>query len=105
MQDPASVHSSWNAYFKQVENNVPPGAAFQSPPSLASSAVYQVQGSAAPAATAASSADVSTEVNKYLAVENLIRAYQVWKLLQCHICDGQCNIIVWLGPRTLQSKP
>ena len=80
MEDPTSVHSSWNAYFKQVQNNAPAGAAFQSPPDLASSAVYKVEGgipSGVPAAAPAATGDVSKAIDRYLAVENLIRAYQV----------------------------
>jgi len=78
MEDPKSVHASWNAYFKQVQAGAAPGAAFQAPPSLASSAVYQVQGGAqaAPGA-AASSADIEAKVKQNLALENMIRAYQV----------------------------
>jgi len=78
MEDPKSVHSSWNAYFKQVQAGAAPGAAFQAPPDLASGAVYRVEGGAAPSGGAAvSGAQVEAEVKRYLALENLIRAYQV----------------------------
>merc|ERR1719355_29677 len=71
MDDPSSVHASWNAYFKQVEQGAAPGSAFQAPPALASSAVYKIEGGATQQVAAAggvSSADVSKQVNKYLAV-------------------------------------
>ena len=52
---------------------------FEAPPALASTAVYKVEGgSGVPAqSTGASTAVVEGEVNKYLAIENLVRAYQV----------------------------
>merc|ERR1711892_1455416 len=46
MEDPKSVHASWASYFKQVQAGAAPGAAFQAPPALASSAVYRVEGGA-----------------------------------------------------------
>lgn len=33
-QNPSSVHASWDVYFRNVDNGVPPGQAFQAPPSL-----------------------------------------------------------------------
>ena len=80
LENPASVHASWQSYFKQVQAGAAPGQAYQAPPTLASSAVYRVEGGAAPAAAAtgtASAADVQAAVNRNLALENVIRAYQV----------------------------
>ena len=81
LENPASVHASWQSYFKQVQAGASPGAAYQAPPGLASSAVYRIEGGTAPqaatGAVAASSADVQGEVRRNLALENLIRAYQV----------------------------
>jgi len=77
MNDPTSVHPSWQSYFKAVQADAPPGAAFQAPPSLASSAVYKVEGSVGGVPAAANAQDTRVAVDKHLAVENLVRAYQV----------------------------
>merc|ERR1711892_1374858 len=80
MEDPKSVHASWASYFKQVQAGAAPGAAFQAPPALASSAVYRVEGGAAAAAApgaGVSNAEVERQVKQNLALENMIRAYQV----------------------------
>lgn len=75
MEDPSAVHPSWNAYFKQVQKGAPLGAAYQAPPSITTGAVYKIEGSVGGAAE--SSGDISKNVEQYIALENLIRAYQV----------------------------
>lgn len=40
LQNPNDVHSSWASYFKQVQNNAPPGAAHQSPPAGVSKWIF-----------------------------------------------------------------
>merc|ERR1711970_1659579 len=62
MEDPKSVHASWNAYFKQVQAGAAPGAAFQAPPALASSAVYRVEAGAAAAGAAPGAAVSNADV-------------------------------------------
>lgn len=71
-QDPASVHASWNAYFKNIENdNIPPSKAFQAPPTI----VPTVSGGAAGFYPGQS--PISEDVVTHLKVQLLVRAYQV----------------------------
>lgn len=71
-QDPSSVHASWNAYFKNIENdNVQPSKAFQAPPTI----VPTVSGGAAGFLPGSSS--ISEDVVTHLKVQLLVRAYQV----------------------------
>ncbi|WLF78307.1 2-oxoglutarate dehydrogenase E1 component [Lodderomyces elongisporus] len=73
-QDPSSVHASWNAYFKNIENsNVPPSQAFQAPPTL----VPTVSGGAAGFVPGASGSANNQDVVTHLKVQLLVRAYQV----------------------------
>ncbi|EER32356.1 2-oxoglutarate dehydrogenase E1 component, mitochondrial precursor [Candida tropicalis MYA-3404] len=70
--DPSSVHASWNAYFKNIENdNVPPSKAFQAPPTI----VPTVSGGAAGFYPGQS--PISEDVVTHLKVQLLVRAYQV----------------------------
>lgn len=71
-KDPASVHVSWNAYFKNVENDkVPTSQAFNAPPTIvptpAGGAAGFVPGGEA----------MSEDVVTHLKVQLLVRAYQV----------------------------
>ena len=71
-QDPSSVHASWNAYFKNIENdNIPPSKAFQAPPTI----VPTVSGGAAGFYPGQS--PISEDVVTHLKVQLLVRAYQV----------------------------
>ena len=70
---------SWDAYFRQVQNGMPPGQAYQPPPILG-----QMAGMVATRQTVPSAVDQSTInslVSDHLAVYSLIRCYQVIILL------------------------
>ncbi|EGV64611.1 2-oxoglutarate dehydrogenase E1 component [Yamadazyma tenuis] len=71
-QDPTSVHVSWNAYFKNIENNnVPPSQAFSAPPTI----IPTVSGGAA--GFVPGNEHMSEDVVTHLKVQLLVRAYQV----------------------------
>lgn len=67
-KDPASVHTSWAAYFGNVERGAPAGKGFALPPGLATptSSVVPVQ----------VASDVQGNLRDFLAVHDLIRAFQ-----------------------------
>ncbi|CAI5758415.1 unnamed protein product [Candida verbasci] len=70
--DPSSVHASWNAYFKNIENdNVKPSQAFQAPPTL----VPTVSGGTASFYPGQN--PITEDVVTHLKVQLLVRAYQV----------------------------
>lgn len=74
-EDPKSVHRSWDAYFRQVQNGMPPGQAYQPPPILG-----QRPGMVATRETVPSAVDqstISSLVSDHLAVYSLIRCYQI----------------------------
>uniref|UniRef100_H2ZNK1 2-oxoadipate dehydrogenase complex component E1 n=1 Tax=Ciona savignyi TaxID=51511 RepID=H2ZNK1_CIOSA len=70
LQDPNSVHKSWDVYFRNVNAGAPPGQAYQSPPSFSSFTPPAVQGPD-------QAGQVSDVVDKHLSVQSLIRGYQV----------------------------
>jgi len=84
LQDPKSVHVSWDSFFRNATAGAEPGQAYQAPPSLASPGRYEVPvtslvpqlGSFASAPTAFS-ADEKV-VDDHLAVQAIIRSYQVF---------------------------
>ncbi|KAK1892247.1 2-oxoglutarate dehydrogenase mitochondrial [Dissostichus eleginoides] len=69
MEDPKSVHKSWDVFFRNANAGAPPGAAYQSPLGL----------SAAPQLSSPVGAQPNVEklVEDHLAVQSLIRAYQI----------------------------
>lgn len=79
-KDPSSVHVSWNAYFKNLDGNVPPAQAFSAPPTL-------VPTPAGGVAThiPSSGANVNDDVLLHLKVQLLVRAYQVRGHQKAHI--------------------
>lgn len=68
-QNPASVHSSWSAYFSNMDSQMRPTDAFVAPPSIS--------GIAVPSAAIPSQANAALPVSDSLALSYLIRAYQV----------------------------
>lgn len=72
-----SVTQSWDIFFRNANNGATPGSAYQSPPSPA--AITPVL----PQALVGSQANVQKLVEDHLAVQSLIRAYQV---VNCHHC-------------------
>lgn len=73
LENPKSVHKSWDIFFRNANAGAPPGSAYQSPPpvgvSLAGLAQAQSLMGAQP--------NVEKLVEDHLAVQSLIRAYQV----------------------------
>jgi 2-oxoglutarate dehydrogenase E1 component len=77
--DTASVHKSWDVYFRNVDRGAAPGAAFVPPPTLGASGASLV-----PASASASSAPAgefrkpsNQDILDHLKVQLLVRAYQV----------------------------
>ncbi|XP_030059146.1 2-oxoglutarate dehydrogenase-like, mitochondrial [Microcaecilia unicolor] len=74
LENPKSVHKSWDVFFRNANAGVPPGEAFHRPPlvSLESrSSQFQSQG------LAMAPAKAEKLVEDHLAVQLLIRAYQI----------------------------
>lgn len=67
MKDPRSVHLSWQVYFRNMENGVSPGIAYQPPPTI-----VPLTGMS----TSVSTAD-TIDVYDHMKVQLLVRAYQV----------------------------
>ncbi|KAK2557926.1 2-oxoglutarate dehydrogenase-like [Acropora cervicornis] len=74
-EDPKSVHRSWDAYFRQVQNGMPPGQAYQPPPILGQQAGMVATRQTVPSATDQST--INSLVSDHLAVYSLIRCYQI----------------------------
>lgn len=71
LRDPASVHTSWNAYFKNLQGARPASSAFVAPPTLIPSPLGSL--SMVPSSATAPGEDVITHMKAQL----LVRAYQV----------------------------
>ncbi|XP_041087978.1 2-oxoglutarate dehydrogenase, mitochondrial isoform X2 [Polyodon spathula] len=73
LENPKSVHKSWDVFFRNANAGAPPGMAYQSPPPLGMSL------SSLPSAQSLVSAQPNVEklVEDHLAVQSLIRAYQI----------------------------
>uniref|UniRef100_A0A8C7VSP0 2-oxoglutarate dehydrogenase complex component E1 n=1 Tax=Oncorhynchus mykiss TaxID=8022 RepID=A0A8C7VSP0_ONCMY len=69
LEDPKSVHKSWDVFFRNANAGAPPGMAHQSPLSLAGLPQAQSLAGAQP--------NVEKLVEDHLAVQSLIRAYQL----------------------------
>uniref|UniRef100_A0A3Q2CMN0 2-oxoglutarate dehydrogenase complex component E1 n=1 Tax=Cyprinodon variegatus TaxID=28743 RepID=A0A3Q2CMN0_CYPVA len=74
LENPKSVHKSWDVFFRNANAGAPPGAAYQSPLGLAAAS-----GLAAPQLSSLVGAQPNVEklVEDHLAVQSLIRAYQI----------------------------
>uniref|UniRef100_A0A915EQU5 2-oxoglutarate dehydrogenase, mitochondrial n=1 Tax=Ditylenchus dipsaci TaxID=166011 RepID=A0A915EQU5_9BILA len=73
LEDPSSVHKSWDVFFSNVEAGAAPGQAFQSPPALShvtSSALRQ------PSAHLVPNEDINRAIHDHLKIQLLIRSYQ-----------------------------
>ncbi|XP_078492481.1 2-oxoglutarate dehydrogenase complex component E1-like isoform X2 [Ciona intestinalis] len=73
LEDPKSVHKSWDAYFKNVSAGALPGQAYQSPPDIGSSPMSAPQAGGIPI----DGAQIKEVVDKHLSVQSLIRGYQI----------------------------
>jgi len=80
LQDPRSVHASWDAFFRSTEQGAGPGDAYSAPPSLAPphpghAPLSSITGALTPAP--ASSQVTDKTIDDHLAVQGIIRAYQI----------------------------
>eukprot|EP00063_Salmo_salar_P020803 XP_013995638.1 PREDICTED: 2-oxoglutarate dehydrogenase, mitochondrial-like [Salmo salar] len=73
LENPRSVHKSWDIFFRNANTGASPGAAYQSPPPLGGAAL----GLANAQAMVRAQPNVEKLVEDHLAVQSLIRAYQV----------------------------
>lgn len=76
LKDPSSVHLSWQVYFKNMANGVPPGKAYSPPPTLvpsASARLPSLPDAVIPNAINGS----SSEIIDHMKIQLLVRAYQV----------------------------
>ncbi|TMS01304.1 2-oxoglutarate dehydrogenase, mitochondrial [Larimichthys crocea] len=74
LENPKSVHKSWDVFFRNANAGAPPGAAYQSPLGLTAASSL-----AAPQLSSLVGAQPNVEklVEDHLAVQSLIRAYQI----------------------------
>ncbi|KAK3744397.1 hypothetical protein QZH41_012160 [Actinostola sp. cb2023] len=75
MENPNSVHKSWDAYFKNVKGGLPPGQAYQPPPVLGQHSSAIATTISTP--TAVDQLNINEIVHDHLAVYSLIRSYQI----------------------------
>ncbi|KAM4635033.1 2-oxoglutarate dehydrogenase complex component E1 isoform 2-T2 [Polymixia lowei] len=73
LENPRNVHKSWDIFFRNANAGAPPGAAYQSPPPLGGTA----HGLANAQALVGAQPNVEKLVEDHLAVQSLIRAYQI----------------------------
>lgn len=79
LQDPHSVHVSWDAFFRNSTAGAGPGAAYQAPPSLAPSHNQIPLGALLPLGGGSQLSQVSLNekiIDDHLAVQAIIRSYQ-----------------------------
>nr|KAF6470047.1 oxoglutarate dehydrogenase [Molossus molossus] len=74
LENPKSVHKSWDIFFRNTNAGAPPGTAYQSPLPLSPGALSAV---ARAQPLVAAQPNVDKLVEDHLAVQSLIRAYQV----------------------------
>ncbi|KAJ8386028.1 hypothetical protein AAFF_G00178490 [Aldrovandia affinis] len=75
LENPKSVHKSWDIFFRNANAGAPPGAAYQSPPPLGMS--VSLSGLAQAQYLVGAQPNVEKLVEDHLAVQSLIRAYQI----------------------------
>ncbi|XP_031947738.1 2-oxoglutarate dehydrogenase, mitochondrial-like isoform X2 [Corvus hawaiiensis] len=73
LENPKSVHKSWDIFFRNANAGAAPGTAYQSPPPLTTSLSTLSQAQSLVQAQP----NVDKLVEDHLAVQSLIRAYQV----------------------------
>ncbi|XP_078040415.1 oxoglutarate dehydrogenase Nc73EF isoform X3 [Augochlora pura] len=80
LQDPHSVHVSWDAFFRNSTAGVGPGVAYQAPPSLAPSHNQIPLGALLPLGGGSQLSQVPVNekiIDDHLAVQAIIRSYQI----------------------------
>uniref|UniRef100_A0A671MGL4 2-oxoglutarate dehydrogenase, mitochondrial n=1 Tax=Sinocyclocheilus anshuiensis TaxID=1608454 RepID=A0A671MGL4_9TELE len=78
LENPKSVHKSWDIFFRNANAGAPPGSAYQNPPPVGVS----LSGLSQAQALVGAQPNVEKLVEDHLAVQSLIRAYQAsmdWK--------------------------
>ncbi|XP_042618636.1 2-oxoglutarate dehydrogenase, mitochondrial-like isoform X3 [Cyprinus carpio] len=73
LENPKSVHKSWDIFFRNANAGAPPGTAYQSPPPMGVSLAGLTQAQSLVGAQP----NVEKLVEDHLAVQSLIRAYQI----------------------------
>ncbi|XP_078285166.1 2-oxoglutarate dehydrogenase complex component E1 isoform X5 [Rhinoraja longicauda] len=73
LENPQSVHKSWDVFFRNANTGAAPGTAYQSPPPLGASLASMSQAQSMVVAQP----NVDKLVEDHLAVQSLIRAYQI----------------------------
>ncbi|XP_048474701.1 2-oxoglutarate dehydrogenase complex component E1 isoform X1 [Rhincodon typus] len=73
LENPQSVHKSWDVFFRNANAGAPPGTAYQSPPPLGTSMASLSSAQSVMVAQP----NVDKLVEDHLAVQSLIRAYQI----------------------------
>ncbi|XP_008280042.1 2-oxoglutarate dehydrogenase, mitochondrial isoform X4 [Stegastes partitus] len=73
LENPRNVHKSWDIFFRNANAGAPPGSAYQSPPPISGTS----QGLASVQTLVGAQPNVEKLVEDHLAVQTLIRAYQV----------------------------
>ncbi|KTG00889.1 hypothetical protein cypCar_00028950 [Cyprinus carpio] len=73
LENPKSVHKSWDIFFRNANEGAPPGSAYQSPPPVGVS----ISGLSQAQALVGAQPNVEKLVEDHLAVQSLIRAYQI----------------------------
>uniref|UniRef100_A0A673KIK3 2-oxoglutarate dehydrogenase complex component E1 n=1 Tax=Sinocyclocheilus rhinocerous TaxID=307959 RepID=A0A673KIK3_9TELE len=73
LENPKSVHKSWDIFFRNANAGAPPGSAYQNPPPVGVS----LSGLSQAQALVGAQPNVEKLVEDHLAVQSLIRAYQV----------------------------
>uniref|UniRef100_A0A8C2KS02 2-oxoglutarate dehydrogenase complex component E1 n=1 Tax=Cyprinus carpio TaxID=7962 RepID=A0A8C2KS02_CYPCA len=73
LENPKSVHKSWDIFFRNANAGAPPGSAYQSPPPMGVS----LAGLAQAQSLVGAQPNVEKLVEDHLAVQSLIRAYQI----------------------------
>ncbi|KAF6777752.1 hypothetical protein AHF37_02848 [Paragonimus kellicotti] len=75
LQNPASVHKSWDVFFRGVNAGAPPGEAYVAPPTLGHSLTFSPQVQIPAPVSTAIKPDIKT-IEEHLAVQSIIRSYQ-----------------------------
>ncbi|XP_059351590.1 2-oxoglutarate dehydrogenase complex component E1-like isoform X3 [Daphnia carinata] len=82
LQDPKSVHASWDSFFRNASAGAGPGQAYQAPPSLAVPGKHEIPITALVPQFATSGVSTGLPIDEkiiddHLAVQAIIRSYQI----------------------------